>query len=46
MIKYVIKNMQIDFFNDCAIDRWNIKKMAQQPGMERCLKVLKDYEFF
>lgn len=46
MIKYVIKNMQIDFSNDYDVDRQTIKRMAQQPGMEYCLKVLKDYEFF
>lgn len=46
MIKYVIKNVQIDFLGVDEVDRWTIKKLALRPGMEHCLKVLKDYEFF
>jgi hypothetical protein len=46
MIKYVIKNVQIDLLGVDEVDRRTIKKLAQAPGMEQCLKVLKDYEFF
>ena len=46
MIKYVIKNVQINLLGANDVDRWTIKYFAVKPGMEHCLKVLKDYDFF
>jgi hypothetical protein len=46
VIKYVIKNVQIDLLGVDEVDRWTIKELARKPGMEHCLKVLKDYDFF
>jgi hypothetical protein len=46
LLKYIIKNVAIDLMGEDTVNRSVISRLSRNTGMESCLKVLKDYDFF
>lgn len=46
LLKYIIKNVAIDLMGEDTVNRSEISRLSRNTGMESCLKVLKDYDFF